>query len=66
MNEDEKIYLRHVVTDRTGENIISETRYELVDIKTNDELVNLFTGEIYKEMPGNKELIKPDPKNFCI
>ena len=66
MSEDGKIYFCYVVTDRTGNNINQCTLYELVDIKTNDELVNLFSGEIYKEIPANKELIKPEPKNFYI
>ena len=55
MNEDEKIYLRHVVTDRTGENIISETRYELTSTEPgNDDLYNVFIGEKEKI----KDLIK--------
>ena len=66
MSEEGKIYFCYVITDRTGNNIINGTCYELVDIKTNDELVNLFSGEIYKEIPGNKELVKPEPKNFYI
>ena len=42
MNEDEKIYLRYVVTDRTGKNIISETRYELTGIEPgNDDPENI-------------------------
>ena len=50
MNEDEKIYLRHVVTDRTGENIISETRYELTGTEPgNDDLYNVFIGEKIKK-----------------
>ena len=62
MNEDEKIYLRHVVTDRTGENIISETRYELTGTEPgNDDLYNVFIGEkekikdLIKDMLDNSE-----------
>lgn len=63
MNEDEKIYLRHVVTDRTGENIISETRYELTGTEPgNDDLYNVFIGE--KEKICTDKLMIPEPKDL--
>lgn len=63
MEESEKIYLHHVVTDPTGKNIIQDTCYELTDTEPiNDDFCNVFLGE--KEKSCTEKLMIPDPKDL--